>query len=169
LDLNEDGEGEDHVVTDITSERYKILKEEEEKKLKGARKEARSNGNYKKMVKEMATLANNDQQTDHENIEEQKRKRRKLLKSFKEYTTKQDNEGRFKGWSFRAAEDMAEMVTAIQKDSARYRRFNQAYREVYHKRFDKKGNNNGGSSEKEFVPDYNKLWSFSEITDQDKV
>ena len=49
-----------------------------------------------------------DENEEQEGDSPQRRKRRKLLKSFREYTTANEEEGRFKGWSVRAGQDMGE-------------------------------------------------------------
>jgi hypothetical protein len=45
-------------------------------------------------------------QSEREAVATRQQKRRRLLKSFREYTVRQSDEGKFKGWSKRAADEM---------------------------------------------------------------
>lgn len=182
IDLNDDGEGtpEEVLLIDRDSERFKLLKTQEEKKLKQVRKNARSNATYKSIaskVKDMLKQELNGQNEDgssrpsgySESEQERRKKRRKLLNTFKEYTVRQGNEGKFKGWSKRAAMDMTDLVKAIKSEKEMYRQFNRAYREVYYKRFKHKIDNNASIQEDEFQPDYDALWELDNIDQRAEV
>lgn len=66
---------------------------------------------------------------------EARNKRRKTLKALREYTSNpKEDEGRFKGWSSRAADDMTSHVVALSKSTPERDVFNKMYRHVYKKR-----------------------------------
>lgn len=65
---------------------------------------------------------------------EARNKRRKTLKALREYTNPKEDEGRFKGWSSRAADDMTFHVVALSKSTPERDVFNKMYRHVYKKR-----------------------------------
>ena len=44
---------------------------------------------------------------------------------------RQDTEGRFKGWSSRAAGDMAKLCKKMREGKEDYSRFREAYHEIY--------------------------------------
>jgi len=54
-----------------------------------------------------------------------------VLKGFREYTTAKGMEGKFKGWSSRAANDMKEAIMALKKVEKKDLLFRQVYREIY--------------------------------------
>ena len=75
------------------------------------------------------------------------RKRQKILKPFREYTaTRMDDEGRFKGWSKRSADDMAECCKKLKEENAASVRFRIAYHEIYHSRTNKAKKDLGGDN-----------------------
>lgn len=182
IDLNEDGGGsaETVLIIDRESERFKMLRTQEEKKLKQMRKNARTNATYKNVANKVKEMLKREEQASMDNDnsspsvyseteQERKKKRRKLLNTFKEYTVRQGNEGRFKGWSRRAAMDMTELVRAIKSERERYNLFNRAYREVYYNRFKHKIDNIVSLQEEEFEPDYSTLWELDNIDNQAEV
>jgi hypothetical protein len=65
---------------------------------------------------------------------EARNKRRKTLKALREYTNPKEDEGRFKGWSSRAADDMTSHVVALSQSTRERDVFNKMYRHVYRKR-----------------------------------
>ena len=66
---------------------------------------------------------------------EARNKRRKTLKALREYTSNpKEDEGRFKGWSSRAADDMTSHVVALSISTQERNVFNKMYRHVYKKR-----------------------------------
>jgi hypothetical protein len=71
-----------------------------------------------------------DDEDDEALKQEQRAKKRKILKSFREYTNPQEDENRFKGWSMRASEEM-QLLQAVLNDersTTRARLFCAAYR-----------------------------------------
>jgi hypothetical protein len=91
---------------------------------------------------------------------ERQKKRRRLLKSFREYTVRQSQEGKFKGWSKRASDEMTSIAKrlAAQGRSDRSQMFNAAYRRVYGTR-----NHDKRKDEIDDEPvDYSELWDLDE-------
>ena len=124
---------------------YNDLKKTSNNLLKEARKIARTNHTYKEMKKVLDSERRNDALEEGEeemNQDEKKkfnmRKRRKLLQPFREYTVRQGEEGKFKGWSKRAAEDMIAISKKLKEEKVEYTKFRKAYREFYCKRYQAK-------------------------------
>ncbi len=72
-----------------------------------------------------------DDDDDDEELEQaQRAKKRKILKSFREYTNRQEDENRFKGWSMRASEEMQLLQAVLnqERSTTRARLFCAAYR-----------------------------------------
>ena len=63
----------------------------------------------------------------------QRIKKWRVLKSFREYTNPQNEEGRFKGWSHRATDDMARLsdILSEEMNSTKAKRFRAAYQLNY--------------------------------------
>jgi hypothetical protein len=93
---------------------------------------------------------------------ERMKKRRKLLKTFREYTVpKTTEEGKFKGWSKRASDEMTAISKKLAKEgeSSRSKMFNAAYRKVYGTRYNEKRK----ADEIDHEPvDYSELWDLDE-------
>ena len=146
---------ENILVPESTGALYRDLREKTESALKKARRAARSNERYKELKKileqeewrKAATAArttedvlpaddrgrsrppvDNDERVIQE--QEQRTKKRKILKSFREYTNPHDDEGRFKGWSRRASEEMAVLHATLTEEihTTRAKLFRAAYR-----------------------------------------
>ena len=113
---------------------YARLQKDDGKKLKKVWDKAAENTKYKELKKAWA-LENEDRENDVEEENEQTvdvgTKKRKRLRSFREYTCANDEEGRFKGWSLRAAEDMATLIATLNSTAAKYKVFRRAYRATY--------------------------------------
>ena len=124
---------------------YRELKKRTNEALKKARRSARSNEKYKELKKlmeeqelfEIHGTGQNQWTEEPDAMEEEqmlcRNKKRKVLKSFREYTNPQGDEGRFKGWSHRATDDMAQLTDALQEESegTAAKRFRAAYRINY--------------------------------------
>jgi hypothetical protein len=93
---------------------------------------------------------------------ERMKKRRKLLKTFREYTVpKTTEEGKFKGWSKRASDEMTAISKKLAREnqSSRSKMFNAAYRQVYGTRYNEKRK----AAEIDDEPvDYSELWDLDE-------
>ena len=91
---------------------------------------------------------------------ERMRKRCKLLKPFREYTARNHGEGSFKGWSKRAADDMAACCKKLKEEKAEMVRFRKAYRDIYQDQNKKKRK----SIEVKVVDvDYSELWDVDDV------
>jgi len=133
--------------------------------------------NKRKRQEEEAEDSSDDAQEDEEDVEQegtsrpqegspQRRKRRKILKSFREYTSANGEEGRFKGWSCRAGEDMAEYMETWSGPQLLYRRqlFWLAYRETYKQKQDALGKKKKPNSVQQKPPNYQKkVWGFDDV------
>jgi hypothetical protein len=124
---------------------YRGLEKKTDSAMKKVRRAARNTEKYKEFQKllheereeeERQQLAEESPGAngDGEKSEEEKRiKKRKVLKAFREYTNPQGDEGRFKGWSHRATNDMAVLLESIEgeSDGRAAKRFRAAYRVTY--------------------------------------
>ena len=98
---------------------------------------------------------------NEERKREKQRKKRKMLKPFREYTNCNRDEGRFKGWSKRVASDMALMSKKLRVEKpAECAKFRKAYREVYRAR--NKEKQKPSKVEDEPV-DYDELWDLDNV------
>lgn len=126
---------------------YQGLHKKTEAALKKVRRLAKKNDKYKEIKKqldqgvgeELQRITQDDEREEgsgkeQEAMVEHRVKRRRMLKSFREYTNPKDNEGRFKGWSTRAADDMAELINKVRNEGTKEKRFRAAYRLTYHKK-----------------------------------
>jgi len=59
------------------------------------------------------------------------KKKRKVLKGFREYTNPNDTEGKFKGWSGRAANDMRDAILILKVVDRKDLLFRRVYRHIY--------------------------------------
>lgn len=136
-----DVEGETFKDTDycilVDMEDYKDRQEESLTAQREVRKKAKKNKQYKAMlVHYVQECAMNAVMADPQDVSgdvERKKKRRKVLKTLRDYTAVKEDERRFRGWSVRAADDMGELVTKIVSEKERYSRFNAAYRFLHAK------------------------------------
>ena len=62
---------------------------------------------------------------------EQRTKKRKILKSFQEYTNSNEDEGKFKGWSLRAGEELSRLTEKLSKVTSKEKLFRRAYRHTF--------------------------------------
>jgi hypothetical protein len=89
------------------------------------------------------------------------KKKPRLLKSFREYTVRQSQEGKFKGWSKRASDEMTSIAKrlAAQGRSDRSQMFNATYHRVY-------GTGNHDKRKADEIDDepvdYSDLWDLDE-------
>jgi hypothetical protein len=174
------------VVKSLDEAGYNILAKKTEAALKATRRSSANGTRYSdikkravELTKETAELAaaeascgEDAEQTSEETrmqaLEEAKeakgermKKRRKLLKTFREYTVRQTTEGKFKGWSKRASDEMTAISKKLAKEgqSGRSKMFNAAYRQVYGTRSNEKRK----ADEIDDEPvDYSELWDLDE-------
>ena len=170
LELNLDGEEGEEILIAEDNMKYNDLKKNTEEKLKKARRAARTNATYKEVKKALETMrreSNVDAEDESENGMNEREmknsrlaKRRKLLKPFREYTFPQRAEGKFKGWSKRAVEDMISITKKLKEEKIEHLRFRQASREFYFRRNLAKRK---ASEMEEVVVDYNEVWDVDDI------
>jgi hypothetical protein len=174
LNLAEEEDDEDLLVAEGDA-KYRSLKKATDELLVMARRSAKTNATYKE-VKKIVDAWNaekagcgeeegeeSDTLDEDEKKRERQRKRRKVLKPFREYTVRQGEEGKFKGWSRRAACDMAAMCKKLKhENNICLRKFRTAYRKIYLSRNQDKRSNAKKDVEEETV-DYNELWDLGEI------
>jgi hypothetical protein len=146
LDVDVDEEDMDKILLKFKepmNPMFERVWNEDSKKLKKVWDEAGKNAKYKELKKAWV-LENED---PHEYAEEEENeqtvdigtKKRKRLRSLREYTCANDDEGRFKGWSLRAAEDMATLIAKLNSTAATYKVFRRAYRATYQNKLTESG------------------------------
>jgi hypothetical protein len=172
LNVTGDGDMEDLLVAEGDT-KYNDLKKSANDLLVRARCMAKNNATYKEVKKTVESLLNAgskdtdgeggedyDAENDDEKKRERQRKRRKVLKPFREYTVRQGEEGKFKGWSKRAASDMAALCKKLKQERNECVKFRVAYRKIYLSRNQER--RNAKKDEEERV-DYDELWDLGEI------
>jgi hypothetical protein len=168
MEVDVGGGQEDDVIVPETHSKYEALKKQTDESIKKARRASKNNMMYKEVKKELdawrregeAEQEETELQTEEERRGEKQRKRRKILRTFREYTVRQNKEGKFKGWSSRASGDMAALCKKLREGKEEYRHFRMAYREIYSSR------NQNKRKEQEnalLQVDYNELWDVGEI------
>jgi len=138
LDVEDDIENDADLMNrvlvkhEVNPRKYDSIKKRQETLLKKVRLQASNNEKYRQLKNAM------DEKDNAENTapalrddEAQRHKKRKVLKGFREYTTAKGTEGKFKGWSSRAANDMKEAIMALKKVEKKDLLFRQVYREIY--------------------------------------
>lgn len=144
----------DNIMVQQGNQLFRDLKKRTDDALKKARRLARANDKYKEVKKlyeeemkhleEYGTTGTNSgkegvPEEDDEEQEEmrQRTKKRKVLKSFREYTNPLGEEGRFKGWSHRATDDMVRLSDILEgeMETIKAKRFRAAYRINYESKF----------------------------------
>ena len=120
---NEDARGDDL---------YDSLREQADVQIKDAAKKARMASTEKyREVKKQVEEEHRLQQASNENNANVGQGRRKRMKVFRTYTNTIGEEGRFKGWSKRAAQDMATISKGIRQQDGKGKLFQEAYRQIY--------------------------------------
>lgn len=174
LEINVDGGDSDNILVAEGHMQYSNLRKKTDELLQSTRRMAKNNATYKEVKKAMddivheAIMAGETEENGEDGMiddefkkREQLKKKRKILKPFREYTVRQAEEGRFKGWSKRAATDMAALCKQIKDEKNNGGKFRTAYREIYllrHHQQKPKAN----EPEEEPV-DYSELWDVENI------
>lgn len=140
---------------------YQELHKKTELALKKVRRIAKGNVKYKELVKQLDEELQEHGEEDH--IFQHKAKRRKVLKSFREYTNPQDDEGRFKGWSHRAAIDMKELIAKMSIDGTREKLFRAGYRLTYQEKQQSGAKKKRSAQESTMVNYENDIWGLETI------
>jgi len=94
---------------------------------------------------------------------EQRTKKRKILKSFREYTNSNDEEGKFKGWSIRAGEDLSVLTDKLRTVSSKEKVFRRAYRHIYKQKLAASSKKKKGNKEPKPVNYQTKIWNLEVI------
>jgi hypothetical protein len=151
------------------TDRYTKLKQDTDKELKKIGRKCKDNVYYKNIKKQLDKTTieseNNPKELSREEREEVEREdmkeRRKLMKSFRVYTVKNDNEEGFKGWSERAATDMADLVKKLKEQRDDCGKFSAAYREVCLNR--SRNTRKRTATDAQMIQvDYNELWELDD-------
>ena len=145
------------------TDRHEELKKMKDALMKVVRSEARKNKDYKDMTKELEDYVKAVPTLKDE--KERVAKKRKVMKSLRKYTEREEGERRFRGWSARARMQMAELVREMKADKAKYAKFNKAYREYY---LVENANKDSEKLEEEGIVEYQDLW-ISDILDVGSV
>ena len=146
-----------------------VLKNTKYKEMKKGLQEMTNIKKRQHVEAEQDSSDDEEEEPQGEGASPQRRTRRKLLKSFREYTTSNDKEGRFKGWSVRAGKDMAEYIEkwTAPEFLARRQLFWMAYRESYKRKQDALGKKKKPSGAQVNPPNYQtKVWGFEDIPDE---
>lgn len=146
------------------TDRYTKLKQGTDKELKKIGRKCKDNVYYKNLKKQLDKPTVESENPPealspderHAIKREVLRKRRKLMKSFRVYTKKEDTEEGFKGWSERAASDMADLVKKLKEEGDDCGKFSAAYREICVSR--NKHKKRTAADAQLIQVDYNELW-----------
>jgi hypothetical protein len=123
-------------------ERYDDLVKETKEGFKKAVAKAHQNVTYKELCRKLNemgeesidAIANEEDLTEQDARLARMRKKRKILKPLREYTVRQGEEGKFKGWSRRAAGDMAKLQSELKEKSVESSKLQATYLDVYRMR-----------------------------------
>jgi hypothetical protein len=94
---------------------------------------------------------------------EQRTKKRKILKSFREYTNSTEEEGKFKGWSTRAGEDLSVLTEKLLTVSSKEKLFRRAYRHIYKQKIVASSKKKKANKEPKPVNYQTKIWNLEVI------
>ena len=144
--------------------KYTHTKKRTDTELKKVAREAKSSTLYKKLKAEVSSnperSPNCSSHMSEEDFDRQEqKKRRKVMKSFREYTMKNKEEEGFKGWSKRAADDMTALVKKLKEQESNCCKFSAAYREVVLSQTTRKQK---ASKAPLLNVDYGELWELNE-------
>jgi hypothetical protein len=179
---------ENLLVPESTSTLYCDLRKKNEAVLKKTRRAARKNAKYKELKKLLEegevtsartgvvppAAGNNGAPRDEEEerVKQEKRsKKRKILKSFRDFTNPREDEGRFKGWSKRASDEMEVLQLALnqERNTTKARLFRAAYRLSF-KAKNLKGKKKRAAEDEELPVDYeSNLWGLGHIAEIEEI
>ena len=131
LDVEEDEVDWDKILVkqDVNPQKYDSLHKAADTKLKKLRQLASTGEKYKKF--KMALDEEGSGAEEENAMFESRNKKRKVLKAFREYTNPKDEEGKFKGWSTRAANDMKAHMRRLAIVTPKDKLFRRVYRRIY--------------------------------------
>jgi hypothetical protein len=135
INMEESIDLEQDLLVHPGTELYEEMKKDTERKMKLLQGRSKDNKEYKRVVEQLEEGSDSKEEDSYIN----RKKKRRKLREFKEYTTQKEGEGRFKGWSSRAAIDMSKIVSEIIRFKDEQTRFNVAYRQICKHREKNKG------------------------------
>ena len=94
---------------------------------------------------------------------EEQTKKRKISRSFREYTNSNDEEGKFKGWSIRAGEDLSVLTDKLRTVSSKEKVFRRVYRHIYKQKLAASSKKKKGNKEPKPVNYQTKIWNLEVI------
>jgi hypothetical protein len=152
-------------------EKYNDLVKLTEQGVKRAATKARQNKTYKELTRTLEEIGEDSidaiDDEDAESLSPEKIKlarmwkKRRILKPLRAYTVRKEEEGKFKGWSRRAAADMASLNSTLKEQSVDLAKFRSAYKEVYRMRCKVQGRD----AREELTPiNYSELWDLEPQT-----
>ena len=83
------------------------------------------------------------------------------MKTFREYTVRQGEEGKFKGWSKRAAADMTALNANLRQQSEDCAKFKAMYKELYRTR--QRAHSKMAPEGEDETVDYKELWGLEPV------
>lgn len=116
------------VKSSVNHRKYESLRTATNAKLKRLRQIVSNSDKYKEF--KIALDEGSEEESTDVDVES-RTKKRKRLKTFREYTNPKDAEGKFKGWSVRAANDMRDSIAILGVVDAKDRLFRRVYRRIY--------------------------------------
>ena len=116
----------------VNPRKYDSLRKVNETALNKVRLVASNSDRYKQLKSSLLLDQDDTENAAPDCLDQEKRnKKRKVLKGFREYTTAKDTEGKFKGWSGRASNDMKTAIMALKTVERKDLLFRRVYREIY--------------------------------------
>jgi hypothetical protein len=123
------------VKPDANPRKYESLRKANNALLKNIRLRAAESDKYRQLENALSetACAQESENTPPVLLVDQDRckKKRKVLKAFREYTNPKDTEGKFKGWSTRAANDMRDAILKLKRVDNKDLLFRRVYRHIY--------------------------------------
>jgi hypothetical protein len=132
---------------------YEDMRDETEDTFKSLRESLKQNKGYKEVVDAIGTFEDEGR--------ERKAKKRKIVKTLRQYTNAQQGEARFKGWSPRAASNMLTVKDSLVAVENELVLFSRGYRTVYRERVETMKSK--GDDKRKEVPEetLRNLWSLA--------
>jgi hypothetical protein len=130
LDVQEDEQDWNKILvkSSVNHQKYELLRKAANARLKQVRQLASNSDRYK----EFKIALNEGSEEEPTDVDlESRTKKRKRLKTFREYTNPNDAEGKFKGWSICAANDMRNSIAILGVVSCHYRLLRRVYCHIY--------------------------------------
>ena len=120
-----------------------------------------------KQTSQIGASPSTDQESSPEQTVNMGTKKRKRLRSLREYTCGNDEDSKFKGWSYRASEDMGAYIATLDSTPAKYKVFRRAYRVTYLKRLSESGKKKKPNEQPVPVNYSTNVWGLGDIPDVD--